>query len=65
MAKPIHAMIRVRDLERSMRFYEDGLGMKVAERMDFGDFTLVYLRSEENDFEIELTRKIGPPQIGP
>jgi lactoylglutathione lyase len=28
----------------------------VAERLEFDDFTLAYLRNEENDFELELTR---------
>jgi lactoylglutathione lyase len=59
MSKAIHTMIRVIDLERSMRFYEDVLGMQGAHRIDFPDFALVYLRNDENDFEIELTLNKG------
>jgi lactoylglutathione lyase len=59
MAKVIHSMIRVLDLERSTRFYADVLGLREARRMDFPDFTLVYLRNEENDFELELTLNKG------
>ena len=55
MAKAIHTMIRVRELDRSIDFYDRAFGLKVAERLDFDDFTLVYLRNPENDFEIELT----------
>lgn len=55
MAKAIHAMIRVLDEKRSIDFYRRGFGLTVAERMDFPDFTLVYLRNPENDFELELT----------
>lgn len=55
MAKAIHMMIRVLDEARSLAFYDEALGLKVAERLDFEEFTLVYLRNEENDFEIELT----------
>ena len=55
MAKAIHTMIRVLDLERSMAFYKEALGLEAAERFDFDDFTLVYLRNDESDFEIELT----------
>ena len=55
MAKAIHTMIRVRDEARSTRFYEAAFGLSVADRFDFDDFTLVYLRSAEADFEIELT----------
>jgi lactoylglutathione lyase len=59
MAKVIHTMIRVFDLDRSMRFYADVLGLREAHRLDFPDFALVYLRNEENDFEIELTLNKG------
>lgn len=59
MAKAIHTMIRVLDLDESVRFYEQALGLSVADRYDFDDFTLVYLRNEENDFEIELTLNKG------
>ena len=55
MAKAIHTMIRVQELDRSIDFYDRAFGLKVAERLDFDDFTLVYLRNAENDFEIELT----------
>ncbi len=55
MAKAVHTMIRVFDLERSTAFYKEALGLEVAQRLDFDDFTLVYLRSEESDFELELT----------
>jgi lactoylglutathione lyase len=30
----LHTMIRVRDLERSLRFYVDGLGMSVLDRFE-------------------------------
>jgi lactoylglutathione lyase len=59
MAKAIHAMIRVLDLERSIEFYDTAFGLKVAEHFDFDGFALVYLRNDENDFEIELTLNKG------
>jgi lactoylglutathione lyase len=59
MAKLIHTMIRVLDLDKSMRFYADVLGLKESHRLDFPDFALVYLRNEENDAEIELTLNKG------
>ncbi len=55
MAKAIHSMIRVLDLQRSIDFYTRAFGLAVAQQFDFDDFALVYLRNEENDFEIELT----------
>ncbi len=55
MAKAIHSMLRVLDEERSIAFYDKAFGLQVAERMDFPEFTLVYLRNSEADFELELT----------
>ena len=55
MAKVIHSMIRVLELERSLKFYADVLGLHEAHRLDFPEFALVYLRNPENDMEIELT----------
>jgi lactoylglutathione lyase len=59
MAKVIHSMIRVLDLDRSIRFYADALDLRESHRLDFPDFALVYLRNGENDFELELTLNKG------
>lgn len=59
MAKAIHTMIRVLDEEKSVSFYDQAFGLKIAERIDFESFTLVYLRNDEADFEIELTVNKG------
>jgi lactoylglutathione lyase len=55
MAKAIHAMIRVLDEQRSLDFYKKAFGLDVSGRLDFPGFTLVYIRNDEADFEIELT----------
>ena len=59
MAKAIHMMVRVLDLDRSIAFYRTALGLEVADRFDFDSFTLVYLRNAEADFEVELTLNKG------
>lgn len=59
MAKAIHSMIRVLDLEKSLPFYADVLDLQESHRLDFPDFALVYLRNDENDFELELTLNKG------
>ncbi|MCD9491780.1 lactoylglutathione lyase [Photobacterium phosphoreum] len=59
MAKMIHAMIRVIDLDASLTFYKQALDLDIAERLDFDGFSLVYLRNEENDMELELTWNEG------
>ncbi|MFC7301297.1 VOC family protein [Cognatiluteimonas weifangensis] len=54
----LHTMVRVRDLDASLRFYCDGLGLREVRRMDNagGRFTLVFLSCDETpDAEIELT----------
>ncbi|MCB4823040.1 VOC family protein [Roseicella aerolata] len=55
MAKPIHSMIRVLEEARSVAFYREALGLEVAERLAFEGFTLLYLKSPESPFELELT----------
>ena len=55
MAKAIHSMIRVLDEARSVDFYDKAFGLKIADRFGFDGFTLVYLRSPDADFEVELT----------
>jgi lactoylglutathione lyase len=59
MAKAIHSMIRVLDEARSVAFYDMAFGLKVAERLDFETFTLVYLSNAESTFEVELTINKG------
>ena len=55
MAKAIHSMIRVFDEARSVAFYRTAFGLEVAQRLDFPDFTLVYLSNAESEFELDLT----------
>lgn len=55
MAKAIHSMIRVLDEARSVEFYKKAFKLDVADRLDFTDFTLVYLSNAETGFEVELT----------
>lgn len=59
MAKLIHSMIRVLDEARSVDFYGTAFGLAIADRFDFDDFTLVYMRNAEADFELELTVNKG------
>ena len=55
MAKLIHSMIRVFDLERSVRFYQQGFGLEESHRLEFPTFKLLYLRDADSGCEIELT----------
>ena len=54
----LHTMVRVRDLDESLRFYRDGLGLREVRRTENpkGRFTLVFLSADDSpDAEIELT----------
>lgn len=55
MAKAIHSMIRILSEPRSVAFYDTAFGLKVADRLDFDSFTLIYLSNPEQGFELELT----------
>ncbi len=59
MAKAIHSMIRVLDEARSIAFYDAAFGLKVADRLDFESFTLIYLSNADSRFELELTVNKG------
>ena len=66
--KYLHSMVRVRDLDASLRFYCDGLGLKEVRRMEnaAGKYTLVFLAADETpEAEIELTYNWDPePEYG-
>jgi lactoylglutathione lyase len=59
----LHTMLRVGDLERSIAFYRDVMGMKLLSRKDYpdGKFTLAFLgyASNPEQAEIELTHNWG------
>lgn len=55
MAKLIHTMIRITDLNASIKFYQDAFNLREKHRLDFPTFTLVYLGNDESPAEIELT----------
>lgn len=59
MAKMIHSMIRVADEARSLAFYKAAFGLEPVERLDFEQFTLIYLANGESSFELELTVNKG------
>lgn len=67
MARAVHSMIRVLDEARALAFYETAFGLRIADRLDFDGFTLVYLANAEADFELELTinkDRTEPYQLG-
>ena len=59
MTKLIHSMIRVRDLDRSVRFYREALELEVRDHFPFDGFSLTYLANDQSGFELELTHNHG------
>jgi len=59
----LHTMIRVGDLDRSIAFYTEVLGMKLLRRKDYpdGKFTLAFVGygDEDSHTVIELTHNWG------
>ncbi len=56
--KYLHTMVRVHDLEASLKFYRDALGLVEVKRSEHeaGRFTLVYLAAPgDEDAQVELT----------
>jgi lactoylglutathione lyase len=62
----LHTMIRVGDLERSIDFYTNVLGMKLLRRKDYpdGEFTLAFVGygDEADSTVIEMTYNWGTDQ---
>ena len=52
-----HFNFNVLDLDKSIRFYEEALGLKEVRRMEASDgsFILVYMGEEKTGFLLELT----------
>src|ERR1700712_4317961 len=56
--KYLHTMVRVTDVEASLRFYRDALGLELLSRRDneAGKFTLIFLAAPgDSEAQLELT----------
>ena len=56
--KYLHTMVRVTDVDRSLRFYRDALGLDELSRKDYpqGRYTLVFLAAPgDHSAQVELT----------
>jgi len=61
--KYLHTMVRVSDLDKSLEFYCQHLGLKEIKRLDFeqGRFTLLFLAAEgDEEAQVELTYNWDP-----
>lgn len=63
--KYLHTMVRVTDIDASMDFYCNKLGLKQVRRVDReeGRYSLIFLAADENqDAQVELTYNWDPEQ---
>ena len=63
--KYLHTMVRVRDIEKSLEFYCDKLGLKELRRrdVDAGRFTLIFLAAPgDEEAQVELTYNWDPEE---
>jgi lactoylglutathione lyase len=65
--KYLHTMVRVTNIDASLAFYRDALGLTELSRKDYprGRFTLVFLAAPgDTDAQVELTHNWDPESYG-
>ena len=62
--KFLHSMIRVRNIEASLKFYTEILDMKLEHKKRLEDCWLYFLTDKENTCQIELTYNDDTPKDG-
>lgn len=62
--KFLHSMIRVKNIEESLRFYTEVLNMKLDHKQRLDDCWLYFLSDENNTCQIELTYNDDTPKNG-
>ena len=62
--KILHAMIRVKNVQESIKFYSELLGLKKTHEIKLEDCVLHFLKDDSADFEIELTENFDTPENG-
>lgn len=62
--KFLHTMIRVKNIDESLKFYTEVLNMKLDHKKRLEDCWLYFLTDEENTCQIELTVNDETPEGG-
>ena len=60
----LHAMIRVKDIEKSLNFYTKLFDMEIDSKRRLDDCRLYFLKDKESGFQIELTYNDETPDDG-
>jgi lactoylglutathione lyase len=61
----LHTMLRVRNLDAALKFYQDALGLKEVRRVDNdkAKFTLVFLCAPEDEGLLKASKGRGAPLV--
>ena len=62
--KFLHSMIRVKNIQQSLKFYMDFLDLKLIKKNSLDDCDLYFLGEDENSCQIELTYNYDTPTDG-
>ena len=62
--KFLHTMIRVKNIDESLKFYTELLNMKLDHKKRLDDCWLYFLTDEDNTAQIELTYNDETPEEG-
>ena len=61
--KLLHTMIRVKDAEKSLKFYTELLNMQLEKKKRLDDCELYFLTDEEGTTQLELTFNDETPDL--
>ena len=62
--KFLHVMIRVKDINKSLKFYQELFDMYLVNEMELEDSKLYFLSDEDGQTHIELTHNYNTPKDG-
>lgn len=62
--KFLHSMIRVKNINESLRFYQELIGLKLLAKNSLEDCDLYFLGDDENSCQLELTYNYDTPEQG-
>ncbi len=62
--KFLHSMIRVKDIKKSLDFYQNVLGLEIQDKKTLDDCELYFLAEYDGAPEIELTNNFETPEGG-
>lgn len=60
----LHTMVRVKNLEKSLKFYQELMEMKVVKQKRLDDCVLYFLSDEKGLYQLELTHNDETPADG-